>query len=99
MSFNLDEFQKKAKDLIWNKKAIRAERSVLTGCYVIETTQKHLGAHEIWELYMTLTKVEAAFRDLKTDLGLRPVFHHSEERTKGHLFISVLAYHLLIGIE
>jgi transposase len=46
-----------------------------------------------------LTKVEAAFRSLKTDLGVRPVYHQLGERTMGHLFISVLAYHLLICIE
>jgi len=48
---------------------------------------------------MTLTNVEYSFRSLKTDLGLRPVYHQNAERTKGHLFISVLAYHLLINIE
>lgn len=48
---------------------------------------------------MTLTQVENAFRSLKTDLGMRPVYHQQAERTKAHLFISVLAYHLLICIE
>ena len=48
---------------------------------------------------MTLTNIEAAFRDLKTDLGIRPVYHQNAERTKAHLFIGVLAYHLLISIE
>ncbi len=99
INLQLDGAQKKAVDLIWDKRPLRDERSILTGCYVIETTHMDLPAHEIWELYMTLTKVEAAFRDLKTDLGMRPVYHHLAERTKGHLFITVLAYHLLIGIE
>jgi hypothetical protein len=40
-----------------------------------------------------------AFRDLKTDLGFRPVHHQLVERTEAHLFISVLAYHLLNLIE
>jgi transposase len=48
---------------------------------------------------MTLTNVEYSFRSLKTDLGLRPVYHQNAKRTEGHLFISVLAYHLLINIE
>ena len=42
-----------------------------------------------------LTEIEATFRSLKTDLGLRPVFHHKEERVTGHLFITLLAYHLV----
>jgi transposase len=89
----------KANRVIWSKKPSRDERSILTGCYVIETTHQELSASEIWRLYTTLTRVEAAFRSLKSDLGVRPVYHQLGERTKGHLFISVLAYHLLICIE
>jgi transposase len=39
-----------------------------------------------------LTDLESVFRSLKSELGLRPIFHHKEERTEGHLFITVLAY-------
>lgn len=39
-----------------------------------------------------LTDLEAVFRSLKSERGLRPVFHHKEHRTEGHLFITVLAY-------
>jgi transposase len=39
-----------------------------------------------------LTDIEAVFRSLKSELGLRPIYHHKEERTEGHLFITVLAY-------
>ena len=46
-----------------------------------------------------LTRLENAFRDLKSSLGLRPVNHHKEERVDGHVFISILAYHLLHFIE
>ena len=42
-----------------------------------------------------LTEIEATFRSLKTDLGLRPVFHQKEARVTGHLFIILLAYHLV----
>ncbi len=71
----------------------------LQGTYVIKTVHKDKSAEEIWHLYMTLTRVEEAFRCMKSDLGTRPVYHQIERRTKGHLFISVLAYHLLINIE
>jgi len=40
-------------------------------------------------------EIEATFRSLKTDLGLRPVYHHREDRVTGHLFITLLAYHLV----
>jgi transposase len=39
-----------------------------------------------------LTDLESVFRSLKSELGLRPIFHKTEERTEGHLFITVLAY-------
>ena len=89
----------KVQRISWDKKPSREQRSLLTGCYVIETTHNQLTASEIWHQYMTLSNIEAAFRDLKTDLGIRPVYHQNAERTKAHLFIGVLAYHLLISIE
>jgi transposase len=46
-----------------------------------------------------LTDLEAVFRGLKSDLGLRPVFHHTGDRTEGHLFITVLAYQLVQTIR
>jgi transposase len=94
-----DANNREAVDITWEKKTIREERSILTGCYVIETSHESLRAAEIWRIYHTLTQVEYAFRCLKTDLGMRPVHHQIERRTRGHLFISVLAYHLLISIE
>jgi transposase len=64
------------------------------GDYVLKT-DKSLGATQLWELYMTLLKAEAGFSQLKGTLGLRPNFHQLEDRVDGHIFISVLAYHLL----
>jgi len=91
---------KKAADLIILKKdKKREERNTLTGCYVIETTHSDMSAKDILKSYHSLSRVEAAFGSLKTDLGLRPVYHHKEERCRAHLFISVLAYHLLNTIE
>lgn len=46
----------------------------------------------LWRTYITLTDLEAVIRSLKGELGLRPIFHHKEERVEGHLFITVLAY-------
>ncbi len=94
-----DESGNKTIDLIWKKKAVADQRPVLAGCYVIEASRKQLSAVDIWQEYITLTRVEGAFRDLKSDLGLRPVYHRNAPRTKAHLFIGVLAYHLLVGIE
>lgn len=89
----------KVTEIIWTKKPQREQRSTLTGCYVIETTQTELSAKDIWKQYMQLTKVESSFQDLKSELGLRPIYHQTSIRTQSHLFIGVLAYHLLNSIE
>ena len=46
-----------------------------------------------------LTRIENAFRSMKSHLGLRPVFHQNENSADAHIFISVLAYHILHTIE
>jgi len=56
-------------------------------------------AANILKAYHSLTKIEASFKSLKTDLGIRPIYHQMVGRSMGHLFISVLAYHLLNTIE
>ena len=86
-------------EILIGKKIEDEKIDKLLGCYVIEATHKNLTGKEIWKLYMTLTRIESAFRAMKSELGFRPVFHQNSERTKGHLFISVLAYHLLNVIE
>jgi len=71
----------------------------LSGSYVIETCFADKSAQEIWQMYMTLTMVESAFKSIKSDLGTRPFYHQGADRTEGHLFIAVMAYHLLCNIE
>lgn len=70
----------------------------LCGDYVLKT-DKQLDADQLWQLYMTLLKAERGFRMLKGSLGLRPNYHQLEERVDAHIFISVLAYHLLTWIH
>lgn len=70
----------------------------LCGDYVLRTDQ-HFPADDLWTLYMTLLKAEAGFKMLKGTLGLRPNFHQKECRVDGHIFITVLAYHLLCWIH
>ncbi|KFZ44077.1 hypothetical protein KD27_08640 [Smithella sp. D17] len=65
------------------------------GSYFIRTDRMDLSKNEIWSLYIMLTSVEDAFRCLKGELGLRPIHHSKSDRIEGHLFISILAYHLL----
>jgi transposase len=78
-------------------KHLHAER--LDGCYLLKTSRKDLSGDELWRIYILLTRAENAFRDMKSPLAERPIWHHLERRTDTHIFLCVLAYHLLISIE
>jgi transposase len=95
----ISENNKFVTEINVNKKPERKVRMILTGSYVIETTQTALSGEEIWHQYMQLGRVESAFQDLKSELGLRPVYHQNALRTEAHLFIGVIAYHFLVSIE
>jgi transposase len=71
----------------------------LDGCYLLKTCRKDLSGDEIWRIYTLLTRAEKAFRDMKSPLAERPIFHQREQRVEAHIFLCVLAYHLLISIE
>lgn len=62
------------------------------GVYCLRTNELNWDEQKLWHTYSMLTDIESVFRSLKSELGLRPVFHHKENRTDGHLFITVLAY-------
>lgn len=94
------EYDAEQKRVSWQddaeKKAIAAK---LDGSYVLKTDRQDLTADEIWRTYILLTRVESAFRSMKSPLMERPIFHHLKNRTHTHIFLCVLAYHLLVAIE
>jgi transposase len=77
----------------------RTKAELLDGGYLLRTDRTELSAREAWLMYMTLTRAENAFRMMKTPLAERPIFHHLEHRVETHIFLCVLAYHLLVAIE
>src|SRR5467141_943733 len=88
------------KNLSWSELADKkATAKKLDGSYVLKTDRQDLTAGEIWRTYILLTRVEDAFRDIKSPLMERPIFHHLQNRTQTHIFLCVLAYHLLAAIE
>jgi transposase len=74
------------------------EAGELHGCYHLRSSIE-LPDDELWKLYITLTKVEAAFRHMKSGLGLRPFHHQLRRRCEAHVWITILAYHLLRWVE
>jgi transposase len=81
-----------------NAAALQDERD-LQGVYLLRSTDSALSAADLWHTYMLLTRVEAAFRHLKTDLSIRPIFHHKEKRGDAHVLFSVLAYALAVTLQ
>jgi len=77
----------------------KAKAELLDGGYLLRTDRTDLSAREAWLMYMTLTRAENAFRMIKTPLAERPIFHHLEHRVDTHIFLCILAYHLLVAIE
>ena len=76
-----------------------ADEKDLQGVYLLRTTVADLASDDLWRTYMQLTRVEAAFRNLKTDLCIRPIFHHKENRGDAHILFSVLAYAMSVAIQ
>jgi len=62
------------------------------GRYLLRSNLSAQEPEKLWQFYIQLTQVEAAFKDLKDDLALRPIFHPLEERIEAHIFVSFLAY-------
>ena len=62
------------------------------GVYCLRSNETVWTPEQLWRTYVTLTDLEAVFRSLKSELGLRPIFHRKQARSDAHLFISVLAY-------
>ena len=77
----------------WNVAKFR-DALARDGAYLLRSNQSGWSPTEFWETYMQLTVVERAFRVLKSELLLRPIWHHYSGRTEAHVFICVLAYAL-----
>ncbi len=85
----------KAKDIKWSRK----ETEKTSGVYCLRTNREDLDVQQIWDIYTMLTDIEDAFRCMKSELGLRPIHHQKEVRCDGHIFITVIAYHLMHTIR
>lgn len=93
-------YQEDPPKLAWQEDIDKKQRAIrLDGTYLLKTDRKDLSAEEAWRLYILLTRVEDAFRDMKSPLSERPIFHHLQHRVETHIFLCVLAYHLLVAVE
>ena len=83
---------KLATALTWEKVPVDGTMATHPGVYCLRSNEVTWDEERLWRTYTMLTDLESVFRSLKSELGLRPVFHQKEGRSDGHLFITVLAY-------
>lgn len=69
------------------------------GRYLLRTNLRTGQPSDLWRFYIQLTEVEQAFKELKHDLAVRPIFHQSQERIEAHIFVAFLAYCLQVTLK
>jgi transposase len=94
-----DDKSGNAGKITWQRKPAPDTTDTYPGVYCLRTSQTGWDESTLWKTYTMLTDLEAVFRSLKSELGLRPIHHQIAKRVSGHLFITVLAYHLVHTIR
>lgn len=69
------------------------------GTYLLRTNLAASNPEELWKQYIVLTEIEQAFKEIKHDLNIRPVYHQKDERIQAHIFVSFLAYCLQVTLK
>jgi hypothetical protein len=87
-----------ATKIIFNKNPNGKAKEKRVGEYVIRTNRLDLTEEEISKIHRTLTTIEDSFRSMKSELGLRPNYHKRDDTGTAHIFITVIAYHIIAGI-
>jgi transposase len=99
VSVEKDDKSGNACKITWQRNPDLNTTDTYPGVYCLRTSQTDWDEKTLWKTYTMLTDLEAVFRSLKSELGLRPVHHQIADRVSGHLFITVLAYHLVHAIR
>ena len=94
----VEEKNKKAIKINFKKNPKGKAKELNLGKYILRTNRNDLNNHEISKIYRSLCTIEDSFRSIKSHLGLRPNFHQTDRTCLSHMFISVIAYHIQIGI-
>ena len=91
---------KEGPRLLWQQKPEQQQwLGAREGAYLLRTNLTVDGAADLWKKYMQLTEVEAAFRTLKNELAIRPLFHQLEKRVKAHVLVAFLGYALQVTLK
>jgi transposase len=76
------------------RQALRRE-----GSYLLRSNINSCDPQELWRMYLQLVEIEQAFKELKSDLSIRPIYHQLEQRIEAHIFIAFLAYCLQVTLK
>ncbi len=95
IALDTDESGQRATAVRFTRRPLPGSMMTHPGVYCLRSSETHWKEETLWRTYFRLTDIEAVFRSLKSELGLRPVYHHKPLRSEGHLFITVLAYQLV----
>jgi len=90
-----DEQGDKAISISWKRVEKANSQATHPGVYCLRSNLTDWNEETLWRTYTMLTDLESVFRSLKSELGLRPIYHRKEERVNGHIFITLIAYHLV----
>lgn len=80
-------------------KAKLQDAQLRDGHYLLRTNMVAEDPAVLWDRYMQLTQIEAAFKCLKSDLGIRPIYHQLEHRVEAHILVAFLAYCLSVTLK
>jgi Transposase DDE domain len=69
------------------------------GSYLFRSNMTGTDPAVLWQFYLQLVEVEQAFKDLKDDLAIRPIYHQTDERIEAHIFVAFMAYCLQITLK
>ena len=95
VELDTDNTAQRATAVRFTRRPLAGSMMTHPGVYCLRSNQTDWDETTLWRTYFTLTDLEAVFRSLKSELGLRPIYHHKPIRAEGHLFITVIAYQLV----
>ena len=95
IELDTDESGQRATAVRFTRRPLSGTMMTHPGVYCLRSSETDWDEATLWRTYFMLTDLEAVFRSLKSELGLRPIYHHKPIRADGHLFITVIAYQLV----
>lgn len=92
-AFTVGSFKYKFNRAAYRKMLLR------DGLYLLRTNLTETEPDIIWQRYILLTQVEAAFKSLKSDMAVHPVRHQLEHRVEAHIFVAIMGYCLMVTLR